>query len=514
MADAESEVKKGRIRHCYPRQEVYHRWIHSPEYVYASDGCLVSGKFNYLRCRNIGKFVKDEDIKKMWGCHKQSIIAVIDRENNKICISTNYTKWYTELVNALPDNYEIFWCGGEIPTPNILSFTPEDKEVLCKEHLKYSVEQYVEYTFRPFYNSLKGRLTLNSDIDNLYNYPTYKGYKYPCYNSIKEFVKKYKIRKYSWFKESLNPKFKLNTYWPSSWDITTIELPSIKKVLNNTVFTNKQKEYFRKRYFYSKHCYGRGIPFKDVELYWNKEVSSKEMCDYFNKHNIYWLDDYRTESCITWNDYVIRSHEIEEKHRSKYIEENIAKSNQNRKEAIEQANAITSQEDVILAWRNGSRIRDYKIDYREFVIPRRRGQCGTWRTSYIYAGNISFKNTQLKLVGENVVTSRHASVPLSSAIATFHLFDSCRRTYDATGKDRFTFPDRFKVGIYNLRDIQYVEKFTDNREKLGYKSWLIRIGCHNLWLDDIMNFIRYYHLEDQFLNRPEDNNKKDNSKLK
>ena len=170
--------------------------------------------------------------------------------------------------------------------------------------------------------------------------------------------------------------------------------------------------------------------------------------------------------------------------------------------------AITSKEDVILAWRNGSLIRDRKISYRKFVPPSRRGQCGTWRTSYIYISNLTFNNTQLKLVGKNVVTSRNASVPLSSAIATFNLFNSCCRTYDTTGKDRFEFHDKFKVGIYNLRDIQYIEKFTDSGEKLGYKSWLIRIGCHNLWIDDIMNFIQYYHLEDQFLNKLEDNNKK------
>ena len=507
MKGAEPKNKNKRIRHCYPRREVYHRWIHSPEYVYASDGCLISGKFNYLRCQNIGKFTKDEDIKEIWSYHKQFIIAVIDRENKKICISTKY-KWHIELINSLPDDYEIFWCGGEIPTPNILSFTPEDKEVLCKEHLKYIIELYVETIFRPFYNSLRGQLILRSNIDDLHNRHTYRGLKYISYNTIKLFVKKYKIKKYSWFKESLNPKFKFPAYWHSNLDMITIELPSIKKVLNDTVFTKREKEYFRKRYFYSKHCYGRGISFSDVELYWNKEVLSKEMYDYFNKHNIYWLDDYRTESCITWNDYVIRSHEIEEKRHSKYIQENIAKSNQNRKEAKEKANAITSKEDVILAWRNGSPIRYCKIDYKEFIPPRRKGQYGTWRTSYIYVSNLTFKNTQLKLVGQNVITSRNASVPLSSAIATFHLFDSCCRTYDATGKDKFEFPDRFKVGIYNLRDIQYIEKFTDSGEKLGYKSWLIRIGCHNLWIDDIMNFIQYYHLEDQFLNKQEDNNKK------
>lgn len=512
MVDAESKTKSKRIRHCYPRQEVYHRFIHDNEYYYSNKAHAISSKGNYLSLGDIGRYKSISDIEEYWYPYNR-VFAVIDRENKKILVSHKYENLTYELIRAIPDDYTVFHCDNDIPVYNILH--DENIDALAKLHLQHCVEQYVDRYLFTFYACLEGKKVLHADIDSLIKKDNNKYSLYYDYEAIKQFIRKYKVKHRTWYNKSLNTRFKLNIYYPNSWNRITIELPTVKQVLTNTIFSKHQVDLFRKRYFYTKYCYGRGIPFKDVKLYWNKEVSSKEMYDYFNKHNIYWLDDYRTESCITWNDYVIRSHEIEEKHRSKYIEENIAKSNQNRKEAIEKANAITNQEDVILAWRNGSRIRDYKIDYREFVLPRRRGQCGTWRTSYIYAGNVSFKNTQLKLIGENVVTSRHATVPLSSAIAAFHLFDSCRSTYDATGKDRFIFPNRFNVGLYNLRDIQYVEKFADNGEKLGYKSWLIRIGCHNLWIDDIMNFIRYYHLEDQFLNRPEDNNKKkDNSKLK
>ena len=48
MVDAESkiktDVKSKRIRHSYPRREVYHRWIHSSEYVYADRNRKISGK--------------------------------------------------------------------------------------------------------------------------------------------------------------------------------------------------------------------------------------------------------------------------------------------------------------------------------------------------------------------------------------------------------------------------------------------------------------------------------------
>lgn len=505
MESAELKKEK-RVRHCYPRKEVYHRWVHEETLVYHSRHIPVWGKYDWLFAGGYpAKTATREDIAKDWGYYESRCIAVIDRNKKRALITHKWRNHSYSVKSAIPDDYEIFLTDDEIPTPYIL----RDDEAVCKLHIKYLIEQFTNWYITPLYNILAGRTKIiyKNPLDIFTDSNR-------SYKDIKDFVKKYKLRKYDWSKISLNENYSIrinNRMW---WKTEKIAIPSINKFIKGTVFNKKELLLLEQKYFYSKYCYGNGIPFKDVELYWNKEVSSKEMCDYFNKHNIYWLDDYRTESCITWNDYIIRSHEIEEKHRSKYIEENIAKSNQNRKEAIEQANAIASQKDIILAWRNGSRIRDYKIDYREFVIPRRRRQYGTWRTSYIYAGNISFKNTQLKLVGENVITSRHATVPLSSAIAAFHLFDSCRSTYDATGKDRFTFPDRVNVGLYNLRDIQYVEKFADNGEKLGYKSWLIRIGCHNLWLDDIMNFIRYYHLEDQFLNRPEDNNKKDNSKLK
>ena len=59
MVDAESkiktDVKRKRIRHAYSRKELYHRWIHSSEYVYVSGTCKISGKYNYLFISDIGK---------------------------------------------------------------------------------------------------------------------------------------------------------------------------------------------------------------------------------------------------------------------------------------------------------------------------------------------------------------------------------------------------------------------------------------------------------------------------
>ena len=54
------------------------------------------------------------------------------------------------------------------------------------------------------------------------------------------------------------------------------------------------------------------------------------------------------------------------------------------------------------------------------------------------------------------------------------------------------------VGIYNLRFIAYKDKIDKNKNNLNHKEWVIQIGCHDLWLDDINEFIHYYKLEDKF----------------
>ena len=95
MEYVEFKVRKGRIRHCYPRKEVYHRWIHDSEYVYSNQAHAVSGKGNYLQIFNIGKRTAVSDIEEYWSYHKNRMIAVIDRNEKKIVISRKYTdNWH------------------------------------------------------------------------------------------------------------------------------------------------------------------------------------------------------------------------------------------------------------------------------------------------------------------------------------------------------------------------------------------------------------------------------------
>ena len=505
MEYVEFKVRKCRIRHCYPRKEVYHRWIHSPEYVYSDHECLVSGKFNYLRCQNIGKFVKDEDIKEMWNYHKQFIIAVIDRENKKICISTKYDKWYMELVNSLPDDYEIFWCLDTIPCFDIL--TIEKREILCKEHLRTVTSIYTKHILTPFYNVLEGKKVLHSDINNLPR-------SYYCGEKLDEeyiynFVKKYKVKRYSWYKESLNPEFKLHNYYPDSWSVLTIELPSVKKILTGTVFSKRQVDLFRKRYFYTKYCYGKGISFKDVERYWNVPCEPSTAKAFFDKRNCYWLDDY-DNGCKTWNDFVIRFNQVDKKRYEVYIEEQTKKSEENLLEAQRQAALMLNGSRPVDLWRenNTRQLSTKGVKYRKFVRPLSRNKYGHWIDDYVYAGNnIKFENIQLRLTKDKklIETSKYASVPYDSAKELWHKFIIWINSNRVAENPYFSFNNKnIKVGLYNLRFIRYCTKRTDNGKTIYNENgkptldWRIQIGCHCIWLTDVLDFINYYKLEKDF----------------
>ena len=506
MVDAESKTKSKRIRHCYPRKEVYHRWIHDSEYVYSNQAYAVSGKGNYLQRFDIGKHKTVSDIEEYWSYHRDRMIAVIDRNEKKIVISRKYPNNWYELYRAVPDDYEIFWCLDTIPCFDIL--TVEKREILCKEHLRTATSIYTEHILTPFYNVLEGKKVLHNNINNLSNDYCYCDKQFTK-EAINKFVKKYRVKKYSWYKETLNPNFKLHNYYPDSWSILKIELPSVKKILTGTVFTKYQKELFEKKYFYTNYCFGKGISFKDVERYWNVPCDLSTAKAFFDKRNCYWLDDY-DNGCKTWNDFVIRFNQVDKKRYEVYIEEQVKKSNENFLEAQRQAALMLNGSRPVDLWRenNTRQLSTKGVKYRKFVIPFSRNKYGHWIDDYVYAGNnIKFENIQLRLTKDKklIETSKYASVPYDSAIKLWHKFIIWINSNNVAENPWFTFGDKnIKVGIYNLRFIRYRMKCTDNGKILYDKNgkptldWLIQIGCHSIWLSDVLDFINYYKLEKDF----------------
>lgn len=490
MVDAESKNKK-RIRHCFLKSEIYHRFIHSDEYMYDSNRSI-SAKGNYLTIMDFGKIITPRDIELDWYCRKQRIIAVIDRENKKIIISHKYKDDYIRVISAIPDNYTIFHCLRDIPFYDILA--PDKLETLCNIHLECAISTYVYWELTSFYHVLQGCKVLHKNIDIKSNYNP-KSINYATYGCIVEFAKKYKVKNYDWYDKSLNYNFRLKYGYPKWWSAVDITLPTVKQIVKNKIFTNKEKDLFRKRFFYTKNCYGEGISFKEVEDNWNKKITPEEASKFFKRKNLYWLDDY-SKDCVTWNNYIAKYKLCTENRKKKYIEECEHKSEKNYQEALNKLKAIKHVDDFIDIWRERkiNKISD-GITYKCFIREFGRNKTGHWITNKVsISHNLLFKNTQLRLENNIIITSKGARVPLQAAITAFKFII---HKINTSNNEPIIF-NEYNVGIYNLRFAKYTTKVTNAGDSLDYKEWLIQIGCHSLWLDDVLNFIHYYKLEKEF----------------
>lgn len=487
-----------RTKHCYPYQELIHRWIHSPEMVYSSRTCYLYGIGNYLLKNNFTSKPSIEDIENNYYWYRYNIIAIIDRDNKQILIKEDDSKYNIDNIikNSCPSNYTIYHCDENIPSYDILDFNNKDnKETLYRLHISYAIRLYCEQILYPFYAVLNGKRALHSNIDNLDDVDYHNWY---SISSLIAFVKHNKIKQYSWYSKSIKDKpVPITIYYPKYWNCASIVLPSIKQIITNTIFTEQQIDLFRKVYFYTNYCRGYGISFKDVNKYWHCCFNKEDIKKYLDKRNNYWLNEYTDRDVDTWNNYIIRNNEIQVTHRKNYIDKAYEESKQNKlnaKKILQDRNNIT-----INSWREGKSFVD-RESYRQFVRSNSKNVYGRWVNQYVYNNVNYFINTQLRLDGKYIITSRHAKVKLDTGIKLWNYFIKC--ITDNPNKIDFTNPGMY-IDIYPFEHISYLEKYKDvTMEKLGYMSWCIKVGCHNLWLEEILDFIKYYHLEDKFNVKP------------
>ena len=492
-----AEVSKGkRVKHSYPRREIYHRFIHDDSFVYHNGSYSVWGKDNWLFAgycyspKIINSKTKDE-LYEDWKYRNSSLIAVIDRDKKRILITNKYKEHHWDLQRAVPNNWEVFWTDEDIPSLDI--FDKEEK--LYKLAIKYLIEKYVEHYLTQFYRLFHVKSNIvHYDLESIYS----DSNRY--YKEITQFVKKYKLNKYDWSKVSLNEHFKVSYNYREWWKKDEVAIPSIRNICRNKLFTAKETTYIEQCYFYTKYCYGNGIPFNDVVKYWNKQVVLEEAIRYLRKHRNYCQFKEIVVSQY-WNDYVKVAVEAERAFHKRQEQEYIAESNENERKAKEEYNRLVSSKIIVNDWRENRITRHIAVKYRKY-IPYRKGYTeAKWVEASIDSFNRRlFDNVQLRLstYGKYIETTLGAKVPLDAAINMYRMFMIGRT--NAPHKISWTTSDfgDVKVGIYNLRFITYKDKITDNKESLGYKEWLIQIGCHAIWLDDFNDFVHYYHLEDKF----------------
>lgn len=500
MESAELSKKSKRIRHCYPRREVYHRFIHDDTLVYHNKNKPIAGVGNLLIARSWYRWNNNDTFINNCKSYADNVIAVIDRTKCRILINISYSYHIYDLLKSIPDNFEIFYTDYSIDNLNIL----QNDEELYKTHARYLVKTFIKTRLALYYNVLNNRRkVLNVDINKEFKYNkdcNYYHHSYINYNDIVDFVKKYNIKNYYWYKTELYSKIN-NSYWyDRKYYNNDYPCSSLKRIIENKVFSKKEKHILECRYFYTNYCYKENIPFKDVELYYGTDFTLDQFNNYCNKKNLNSDNNWYNYNINTWENFIKQYTTVSRNIAKKYIEQQILESASNYKKAIIEANELNNKTYSINDWREGKLYTKHKsVDYEYFEVNNNR-RSGRWvtRTHTSLRHNI-FNNIQLKLdtTHKQIVSSRGVCVSLEEGIKVFKLFTKWR--YSNPKETQIIFDKQPRVGIYNLRFIRYKEKVTDIIfNPLGFKDWVIQIGCHSLWLTDIEDFIKYYNLEKEF----------------
>lgn len=487
METAEVKTKK-RIKHAYRREELYHRFIHSASYAYSPKGrTQISCVGNYLVTGAIGKYQTIEDFEAQWVFNKERAVAIIDRENKIILINESKTEHSYLVRHAVPNDYTIYSTHDAIPSIDVLS----DKYKCLLIHSTYLVDLFFNWPLSNFYRILQGKgYTLNINIDDVFNE---KGLRY---NDIIEFVNNNNIKKLDFYNKPLRFNKSINYNTIKRIDVN---YPTLKQIYNNRVFNQKEKLILNQRYFWTKYCFGNHVSFKDVVANWDKELDINQALSYLNK-KFYVNPDWFTE-CKVWQDYVEKTIIAINNNHRKRLQEAIDKSSENYKEAIAKLKDLTDNDNTLFLWRSRSPILTQTVHYRKFIPSRKRNEFGEWIDACVTSTNRRlFSNIQLRLrQGKpNIIeTSNGASVTLQEGVQMFKLFLDIRKRHP--NEYVFTFEKHaIKVGIYNLRFIKYTQKRADVGTPFDFNDWLIQIGCHSIWMSDVINFIKHYNLEDIF----------------
>ena len=446
---------KGRVKHVFTKDGGIHEGIHRDEPGWYNSNyhcyCFGYGYFFHIG-KSIGEKLTPDYIRdnwdKAWWCGglKESCMARIDRKR-KIAVIKEGTEYSWAIERGLPQGYTIYKTDEDIPIYDITE--PKNKKILINMYMKFLIKKYLN-TFR---NEFK---VLNSISKQISTYSYNASGRDNLLKEINELVAKYKFI----------PKCKPLSDKPYYHDYGNIPFPSVNTILNNTLFTDEQKEHIRKCKFYTKFCLHKGTNWAELNKKWSDE----------------YVKEVEAKDKVAEEAFKVRAEKAKER------------------AEINRKNAKALKCNTVSDWRNGNRHKVVKwIDYYADHSSRTIKQIE--RTEY----SDNFPNTQLRLKPGKpnwVETSRGALVPLETAI---NVFNRLYTDYILSGKTIFKFTsNEFRIGSFCVSSISYEDKFVDfikygqdETNKLGYKEWKFCIGCHILWFDDIKDFARYYNLQDK-----------------
>lgn len=457
MKKANSKVgAEPKIKRTFYRSEGFHVGVHRDEWgLFDSKRnpyCFVNGYFFTYGKWFIRNHTTLEDIKNSWNDYSymgniyNACFGIIDRKR-KIAVIKDTINYSYYLEHAVPDNYTILRVN-EIRDFDITKHLHK----LYTEHCKYLIDRFVDLNSDYYHvvNNNRAKVVFKSNyIQDKIDDVVYK---------LEKISSKHNISRTKDLFAGKEHYLNVSKGWTAKY--IRVKHPTINQILTNTVFTDEQKAYIEKCKLYSQY-HNYGITWKDVLTKTIKEIQDKVA---------------KEERAFKgrWNEAL-----------------KIAKENKER--AIKESGG----EQTIEKFRNGNVLTNW-IKYKS---PRRgRNFSIHWfdETTRVRV----FKNIQLRLNTKTniITTSNNASVPLYQAVTLFNfLYNKYFSHYAYTNTDDYFIDftkNNIKINYYNLRHICFTEKKTDSGERLGYMEWRIQIGCHTLWLDDIKEFCRYYHLED------------------
>lgn len=486
-----AEPVKVRERHVLNEVNTfYHEGINQDNYrTCRSSGYHRTSAFGYFFLggeSEIKRIKTKQDIIDNWnvcklndyGCECQGLgrycYAIYNKKRNILVLDEEMCPEPWNIIRAVNKDCNIFKVRN-IRDYNII----RKPKQLAIANLDYIIAGYVRQ-LAPYYRLLKGySITLNygkiydSNIVNIRNQIKLIVDTFPSIPRNKSLGKQYIY---------VNRKY-------NAINFEEINFPTINDIINYKVFTKEEIKFINQKRWWTKYGYGKGISFKETQDNWNTKVN-----DLYNGVRL-WQDDVITrqhESMIAWQS---RVNELE------------SKVNAYRKAAIDKVLNLNAGEQL-KKWRekDGGKYDKLKIVYKDFKV---RGRTIEWFEHTEFVNCDCFDNKQLKLSEDKkeVITSGGARVTLIHAISLFntlykkyivpHLVDWVKCTLN---EDYIVnlIDKHIHIGYYELRRIGYKEKVTDYANKpLGYKEWFVEIGCHTLWLDDVKEFVRYYHLEDK-----------------
>lgn len=463
-----AEPKEKRIKHYYGKAEAFHIGVSRDEWC-----CYRAKQFPFVAIGgyfiNFGdwwaKKCSTELLEKYWdkdaygtSGYKDHVFGVVDRKR-KIAVIKYDCRYRWDLERALPDNFTIYYVMS-FPIFNITA--PRNRKTLLKEYAKYLINQYMSNHYQEF-------RVLNIRTKHLYEDSVDNAIRKHVISKLKELANKVPTKTSLFNKDDVFV----------SYNGKKVKYPTIDDILNDKLFTEEQKEYFAKCKFYTKYIYNKlnNYTWKDVENNWNKLVDTE----------LLWQDKIENETKER-HEKVLKQFKNCRKRVKEHLEEL-------KKEALK-ADGI---DNIVNYWRTKNNIYSNYVEYKDCrLLPNDTIE---WFDSKYNVNCIGFDNIQLKLKGDCVITSKGASVPLNLAIKLFNKL-YVKYFIDKT-TDSVVFCNNINICCYKVRFIRYKEKVKDNGEPLGYKEWLIQIGCHSLWFDDIKDFARYYNLQDK-LNFPLD----------